>query len=476
LHQSSDAARFFWIEGRKWKDQVFHATGHILKLAEIVAADVQLSSTLDTQMAMRKNYRYLFNVLDSIFKAGKEDTRSSLREACNLVSDTLHADCTEIFFYDDQRDALVSESQSNQELSRKHELSGLGVQPLHDGGRVVSVFKSGKLFQEGNLEGDSHELSAVKRQIDVRSQIDAPLELGGCRRGVLAVMSRHENHFSKEDVRLVQIIARWVSLVIRQTQTTESISRASVEHGRQIAAEELVTILAHELHNYQSPLQIRIETMLARARDEQRPRDVRDLERTMVYLHRLDTMISELLDLARIDNGVFVVTPKKESIASIVKEVVQSFEAHHAPIHSKIETDFIAPVDKNKLKQCLESIVANAMKYTTAQAPVELCLTRQSRDNANFVHISVSNAGATINPHLIPKIFDRYVVGEDPKRGLGLGLYLAKQIAEAHGGDIEVESKPGQRTKFVVSIPYDASSIGNCHATKPPEATVATPD
>jgi two-component system OmpR family sensor kinase len=113
--------------------------------------------------------------------------------------------------------------------------------------------------------------------------------------------------------------------------------------------------------------------------------------------------------------------------------------------------------DRVRMRQCVDNIVANAVQKSPAQAVVSIFVRLQDRrpDGARAI-VEVVDQGPGIPKDLLPRLFDRFVSGSRPgtsSGGLGLGLYLAKRIAQQHGGDLVAESPPGSGARFCLTLP-----------------------
>jgi two-component system sensor histidine kinase BaeS len=112
----------------------------------------------------------------------------------------------------------------------------------------------------------------------------------------------------------------------------------------------------------------------------------------------------------------------------------------------------LTPADPARLRQCIENLVANATQHSPAAAPISVFArgARGARQEPRVV-VEVVDEGPGIAPEFLPHVFERYVTRE--RGGLGLGLYIAKRIAEVHGGDLSVASQPGKGARFTLSLP-----------------------
>ena len=104
-------------------------------------------------------------------------------------------------------------------------------------------------------------------------------------------------------------------------------------------------------------------------------------------------------------------------------------------------------------RQCVENLLANAIQKSPRDASVDVVIRSEIRETGEWAVVDVIDQGPGVPEHLLPHIFNRYVSGTAREGGLGLGLYLARQIAVMHGGDLNVESSPGRGARFSLTIP-----------------------
>ena len=377
----------------------------------------------------------------------------SLSAACDLVAAALRADKVDAFLHDPSRESLVALGTSKQPLSLLEKKVGLDVLQIANGGRVVQVFLTGRPFVTGHLENDTEELRGVRETLQIRSKLGVPLEVGGARRGVLMIASQRPEHFTPADVRFAEMVGHWVGMVAYRAELVEEIARNAAEQGRRAVAEELITVLAHDLRNYLSPLSLRLHRALRRAQREQRDADARDLDLALKAEGRLEALVSDLLDVARIDQGVLQLDLQPQDLGELVEELTTVFSTPEHPIALKVLEQTAVLADGARVRQCVENLLANAVKHSAHGTPVTVVVSREKREDGVRARVDVIDEGPGIPAELLPRIFDRFVTGQKPGQGLGLGLYLAKRIASAHGGDLTVESPPSKSTRFTLSLP-----------------------
>ena len=120
-------------------------------------------------------------------------------------------------------------------------------------------------------------------------------------------------------------------------------------------------------------------------------------------------------------------------------------------------TEAAVPADRARLRQCLDNLVSNALGYSPRSAPVNVFIEAYNEDGVRWARLEVADEGPGVPQEMIPHIFDRFMSGRTKAGGVGLGLYLANRIAQAHGGRIQVESPPGNGARFILSLPLHRS-------------------
>lgn len=176
---------------------------------------------------------------------------------------------------------------------------------------------------------------------------------------------------------------------------------------------------------------------------------------------RMNTLIVELLDLARIESGMSL-SPETVSLAALLAVCVEQhfLNAEQKSIALRFirpEPDSMVYLDVRRMEQILNNLLSNAIKYTPEGKTVTL--SAETRDHQ--IRIVIEDTGLGIPEDAIPKIFDRFYRVSRPEhmrvQGTGLGLAIVKAIVEQHGGEIEVESVLGEGTRFIVKLPIRSS-------------------
>jgi PAS domain S-box-containing protein len=253
---------------------------------------------------------------------------------------------------------------------------------------------------------------------------------------------------------------RWLTIVrdITVRKRTEDALRLSEATARRAtkARDELLGIVAHDLRN---PLHIvAMDANALRSCEELKVRDI-GKELSMVC-QRMDRLIKDLLDLTRIDAGLFSVKRARVPLRELIEDTIQSEKLLALSARVELETVLSAHVpdiwaDHDRVIQVLDNLIGNAIKFTDSGGTIVLTV-ESGMGEAIF---SVSDTGKGIAEADLPHIFDRFWrASETERRGAGLGLAIVKGIVEAHNGRVWVESSPGQGSRFFFTIPFAPQS------------------
>ena len=403
----------------------------------------------------------MLELLEALLRLPAGDLRTTLSHVGDLVAAATGADKIDAFIYDAARDSLVAVGTSTQPLSALQRQHGLDVLQIANGGRVVHVFKTGQTFVTGRLDQDMEELPGVRETLGIRSKLGVPLEIGGKRRGMMMIASLKPDFFTADDVRFAEAAGHWAGIVAHRAELAEQIGRNAVAQARREAAEELVTVVAHDLRNFLSPLSLRLEVIRHRAEGEQRAEDLRDAQAASRTVGRLGQLINDLLDVTRIDQGVFHLQPRLVDLGALTAEIAATLESQQHPILVRVQegSRILVAADPARLRQCLENLIANALQQSPKGAAVSIFVKLRKAERENdTVLVEIVDEGPGIPQEMLPRLFDRYVTGEGRSGGLGLGLYLAKRVAAVHGGDLTVDSPPGKGARFILSLPVARES------------------
>ncbi|MFP2927471.1 MEDS domain-containing protein [Pyxidicoccus sp. 3LG] len=290
----------------------------------------------------------------------------------------------------------------------------------------------------------------------------------------------HENLFyeTPEMVLGKESASTRVDWMVTQLQRVRTGERRLVELGEQLseqAAEnarlyreaqeavllrdEFLSVASHELKTPLTPLQLKLQGIkreAARSPGGQVPSSqvVRAVDGAEQQVRKLAGLVNELLDVARLTEGRLSLSPEGVDLPQLLGDVVGRFapEAARAecPLRLEVAAGIVGTWDRQRLEQIITNLLTNALKYGAGR-PVSL----EARVDGGLACIDVRDEGIGIAPESLERIFGKFerAVPERHYGGLGLGLYIAQQLAHAMGGEIRVQSRLGEGSVFTVLLP-----------------------
>lgn len=219
------------------------------------------------------------------------------------------------------------------------------------------------------------------------------------------------------------------------------------------ARDDFIAVAAHELRNPLNVLMLVWRLLHAVAGDLRQSGQVKNLfDKSWSQLERLRTLIDRLLDVGRVQAGSFELYREKFDLSELIREVVNRFALEHPaiPISLELEPSIEGIWDRIRIDQVLTNVMSNAIKYGREKPVV---VSASSSDG--YALIALQDEGVGISPENSVRIFDGIGQAGKPSsdQGLGIGLWITKQIVEAHGGTVRVQSEPGVGSTFLVRLP-----------------------
>jgi signal transduction histidine kinase len=406
----------------------------------------------------------LFVTLTRLLGLPATTVRETLTAACDVLATVIATDKIDAFLHEPGSDSLVAVGTNDMPMSRHQRAVGLDRLPLANGGRAVEVFRTGRRYICDDVAADPEELPGIKAALKVRSAIGVPIEIQGKRRGVLMVVSMARNQYQWADLEFLAAVAHWVGVVTHRAELVEEATRAAAERARQRTAEELVAVVAHDLRNLVSPLSARLQVLSVRAELEARAADIAELSKALESVERLERVLTNLLSVERIERGLFHLKSQLVDLVELARSTAGLFATDGREIELDAPPQLFVLADPDTLRQALENLLHNACSHSPEGTPLSLTLRNERFEGADWTVLRVRDFGPGITAEILPTLFDRFAVG--PKSfGLGLGLYLARSIVQAHGGTLAVEDPDGPGACFRLALPL----------YEPPEANAKAP-
>lgn len=247
-------------------------------------------------------------------------------------------------------------------------------------------------------------------------------------------------------------------------QCAQAIHRSQLYDDAQKAIEvrdEFLSIASHELRTPLTPLKMQIQSVARQIKNDQGStltpeRLIKMVETSDRQISRLSVLIDDLLDVTRISSGKLSLNKEffsmKEMVIDVVGQYAHQFKHTQSVVEVVIEDDMVGFWDKVRIEQVIINLLTNAAKYAPKQ-PILTAVTT----HGDVVKVQVTDKGPGIAEDNHERIFKRFERVSDKQNigGLGLGLYICKQIVEAHHGKIYVESIPGKGATFTVELPKE---------------------
>jgi signal transduction histidine kinase len=327
------------------------------------------------------------------------------------------------------------------------------------GSIIEQVLTSGQPLVRGDMATnpmfpEEAELAAIGLQ----SRVLAPLAAGKDMLGIISVSREEAEGFREDEVELVVLLARQVASAVQNIRMFTA-ERNAAEELRRLSAlrADFVSLVSHELRAPMASV-IGCATTL-RARWRELTADQRESFLALIEQEtgRLSTLIGDVLDTSRIEAGTFNYSFGDVDLAELVREAAAmvSLGTDEVTVSATVHDPLPAVRgDRERLRQLLLNLLSNAAKYTLAGDEIEV---RAAAENGTVV-VSVEDHGPGIAPdeqRLVFEKFGRVNSGGRSKPGAGLGRFIARSIAEAHGGTLDVDSEPGRGARFTFRLPID---------------------
>ncbi len=311
------------------------------------------------------------------------------------------------------------------------------------------VIASGKIMTISPPESSARDRTLMPYRLGL------PLELISGR-GALVFIRFGGPKFTAEQLPFAVLAASRVAYGFEHLALQESISQLELAHHRAQLQDDFIATISHELHTPLGFIKGYTTSLLRQDTtwDDATQREFLTIidEETDHLIHLIDRM----LDSARLQSGNLPMEFQPVRLDSLLRDVAMRFQSRQKGLEISLDLEAAPPIraDSVRLTQVFSNLFDNAIKYAPA-SPIEITLRLEKGQQV----ITFSDHGDGIPAQHLPFLFERFyrVEGANRQRGAGLGLFICKQIVQAHNGQISVRTVPGKGTSFCIELPAETT-------------------
>lgn len=303
---------------------------------------------------------------------------------------------------------------------------------------------------------NEHQINLGKILGD-RSVLIVPMSARGKTIGAITFAASRLNFYSDKDVDFALELGRRIALAYENSRLY-ALSQQAIE-----IRNDFLSIASHELNTPLTSLKLQLQ-MTKKALDlsQDGPLPVerfrKSVDASCKQVERLINLVQVLLDVSRIQSGKLNFKFQSMSLREMFDELMDRFKEIIDNGNCSVKVSGLEDIsvnwDKTRIEQVFINLITNAIKYAPGEISIQFAL----KDNT--VEFSIQDKGEGIPSEKLKTIFDRFerVGNNDSVSGLGLGLFIVKQIVEGHGGEVHADSLPGNGTRFTVMLPVTAAT------------------
>lgn len=290
------------------------------------------------------------------------------------------------------------------------------------------------------------------------SQLTVPVARENSVIGVIMLESDRSNGFDLEALNFVVRLADHASVSIANAQLYEQVKRANQ------AKSEFVSIVAHELKLPMTSIKGYSDLLALGAVGQVNEGQLQFLNTIRSNVERMNTLVSDLLDISRIETGRLKLDVKRVALSSVVEETLRTLRKHIEDKQQTLQVDVPDDLpevkgDKSRLIQVLANLVSNAYKYTPSGGQITVTVRPDGTadDGKPYLVCSIKDTGVGMAAEDVEKLGQKFFRAGDQRvrdvPGHGLGFSIAKNLIEMQGGKIEIQSELDKGSTFSFTVP-----------------------
>jgi signal transduction histidine kinase len=276
---------------------------------------------------------------------------------------------------------------------------------------------------------------------------------------VLAAYASRRPIFADEDLVYVQLLADQAAVVLESRALIDEATRVRAQEEATRMKEDFISAAAHDLRTPLTTLLGQAEILERRFRDDpDRKPELAGVSRMVRTSTQLADLVQDLLEAARLEQGRVELHSEANDLASLAIDVASQQANADERITVEASRPVVAEIDSTRIRQVLRNLYENALKYSPGVAPVRVRVWVEGHEG----RIAVQDEGIGIPDSDLPQLFQRFrrASNVDDRRfaGMGLGLYICREVVARHGGRIWAESRLGSGSTFHVALPLSAGA------------------
>lgn len=451
-------------------------------LGQMAAVAIENDRLLDRERRRSRQAEVLLG-LTSLEPASIDDFLQRLAEA---VNDAMSVNMTGVLLVDPIDGLLVSRGLAGRAMVDAARRGGLDRIAIEGDDLICHVFND----RQSTLCNETYDEPRARRQLTelgIRSILASPIVVDGQTVGVIYLATARPGSFESDDPTFLTLIAERVGLQVRKLELAERRTDMERQHAHQRAREDFTAIVSHELKTPVAVIRAYTEVLQRRAEKGEPDRVAVDiLSRIEDQAVGMLAMIDQLLDLQRIEGGVLLLERSRFDLADLAGRVAEGLQV----TTSRHTLTVVAPhpvmviADRQRIEEVLHNLVGNAVKYSPHGGPVTITVSlaetedvamplaagksaggvgaEVASEQSRCAVVEVADRGIGIATRDQSRVFERFyqAVGAPYKGrvGLGLGLYISKEIISRHGGHVWMQSQAGAGSRFYFSLPLAESA------------------
>ena len=427
-------------------------------LAERAGMALEISQLLERERAAAARATALAGASKAIQTLDLQEAVTAIvRAGADLIGDA----CVLTLIEDG---VLRTKFAAHRDPAAEHHMKAVVEDPLpRDRGIFAQVLQENRALRLVNASTFQPALRSseqFRKEFGIASLLVCPLRVEGRAIGTLGT-SRGDVRaaYTSEDEAFLQELADRAAMVIHNARLYEAARAARSEAEKASAfKDEFLSAAGHELRTPLTTVQLTIQGMLALRRQEQKaPASdwfVSGLANADGEIQRLVHLVDDLLDVSRLAAGRLTFDPRQIDMCDLLRSVVGRFEGQAAlarsPISVATPSSLLGSWDPARLDQVLTNLLTNAIKFGSGH-PINVSMS----DLEDRVRIAIADGGIGIPAKDQARIFERFERTQSARvyRGVGVGLWVVRQLLNGMGGSVRVESEPGRGATFIVEIP-----------------------